>query len=84
MELSGLFSGLLAGIVIGAIARILVPTMQSIGCLVTVIIGILGGLAGEAIGASQGWGFWPTFLAQVLIAVFLVAITASLFRRANR
>ena len=37
MEMTGFFSVLGVGIVIGLIARILVPSMQPIGCLMTII-----------------------------------------------
>ena len=43
MDINSLLSGLFVGIVIGGIARILVPSMQPIGCLMTIFLGILGG-----------------------------------------
>ena len=59
--------------------------MQPIGCIVTIIIGIIGAFAG--IFVAQGFGyddwFWLTFLTQIFIAIVLVAITAILFRRSN-
>ena len=83
MELSGILSGLFAGVVIGLIARILVPSMQPIGCLLTIFIGILGAAGGLALAAALGWqdSFWLTFITQVVIATVLVAIVAAVFRR---
>ncbi len=81
MEIFGLISGLFVGIVIGLIARILVPSMQPIGCFVTVLIGVVGGAGGAFIGNAAQWGFWLTFGTQILIATILVAIVAAAFRK---
>jgi uncharacterized membrane protein YeaQ/YmgE (transglycosylase-associated protein family) len=42
----GLFSWILAGILIGGIARLLLPGRDPIGCLATIGLGILGALVG--------------------------------------
>lgn len=85
MDPSGIISGLFAGICIGLIARLLVPTMQPVGCLLTIFIGILGAGGGLVAANAMGWGgnFWLTFILQVVIATVLVAIVAALFRRSN-
>ena len=80
MEITGILSALGVGIVIGLLGRLLAPTMQPIGCLLTIIIGSVGALLGTALGSYLGWGFWPTFLVQILIAVILVSIVAGLTR----
>lgn len=85
MDPSGIISALFAGIIIGLIARILVPSMQPIGCIVTIIIGIIGAFAGLFAADRFGYAdsFWLTFLTQVFIAIVLVAITAFLFRKSD-
>jgi uncharacterized membrane protein YeaQ/YmgE (transglycosylase-associated protein family) len=85
MDPQGIISALLAGIVIGLIARILVPTMQPIGCVVTVIIGIIGAFLGLGAGEAFGYGnnFLLVLITQIFIATILVAITAALFRGAR-
>ena len=85
MEISGVISALFVGMIIGLIARILVPSMQPIGCIVTIIIGIIGAFAGifVAQGLNYDDSFWLVFLTQIFIAVVLVAITSALFRRAG-
>ena len=42
----GFFSWILAGLVIGAVARFLLPGRDPIGCLATVGLGILGAIVG--------------------------------------
>lgn len=85
MDPSGILSGLGAGIVIGLLARLLVPSMQPIGCIVTIIIGIVGAFAGLGVANWAGYAdsFWLVFLTQIFLATILVAITAALFRRAG-
>lgn len=91
MTPEGIISALFTGIIIGLIARILVPSMQPIGCIVTIIIGIIGAFAGIFVGNAIGYGpsngddysFWLVFLTQIFIAVVLVAITAALFRKSG-
>ncbi len=85
MDPTGIISALVAGSIIGLIARILVPSMQPIGCIVTIIIGIIGAFVGLGIAyyfnyANQ-WFF--VLITQVFIAVILVAITAAIFRRGS-
>jgi len=72
MDVNGIWSGLFAAIVVGALGRILVRGYQPIGCLLTLLIGLVGALIGGAIGHSQHWGFWGTFAIQVLISALLV------------
>ncbi len=85
MDINGVISAIFVGIVIGLIARILVPSMQPIGCIVTIIIGILAAFAGIFVAKGFGFAdsFWLTFLTQIFIAVVLVAITAFLFRKSD-
>lgn len=85
MDPQGIISALFAGIIIGLIARILVPSMQPIGCIVTIIIGIIGAFLGLFAADRFGYGdsFWLVFLTQIFIAVVLVAITAFLFRKSD-
>ena len=87
MDMSGFFSVLAVGIMIGLVARILVPSMQPIGCIMTIICGIVGAGLGLWVGVQfldQQSGFsWITLLVQILIAVVLVAIVAGLFRRSS-
>jgi uncharacterized membrane protein YeaQ/YmgE (transglycosylase-associated protein family) len=85
MDPSGVISAIFAGIIIGLIARILVPSMQPIGCIVTVIIGIVGAFLGLAVANWLDYkDTWIlVFLTQVLIATILVAITAALFRKSS-
>jgi uncharacterized membrane protein YeaQ/YmgE (transglycosylase-associated protein family) len=45
---------LTAGLVVGALARLLTPGRQSMGLMMTTLLGITGALVGGAIS----WGIW--------------------------
>jgi len=73
-----------AGLVIGLIAKAIVPGRQSIPLWLTVILGILGALIGNfiaaAIGVRHTGGFdWIRHILQVGVAVALVALVAPMW-----
>ena len=86
MTPENIISALVAGTIIGLIARILVPSMQPIGCIMTILLGIVGAFAGNAMGFgpnTDSYSFWLVLLVQIVIAVLLVAITAAIFRKGS-
>ena len=80
MEISGFFSAIFVGLIIGAVARLVVPNSQAIGCLLTVLVGIVAATIGAAIGSAQHWSFWLIFALQVLIGAIIVAIFSAASR----
>ena len=80
MDINGLWSGLFAAIVIGALARLLVRNNAPLGCFLTMAVGLVGAGLGLALGSALDWGFWLTFAAQVVIAALIVAPFAVLSR----
>jgi len=80
----GVVSFLLFGLVAGAVARLLTPGRQAIGCLPTLAVGVvgafLGGLVGEVVLGHHvhfGWSLGP-FLLSVLGAVVLLLLLEAL------
>ena len=74
-----IFFGLLAG----AVARLVTPGKQAIGCFGTLAIGVvgalLGGLLGEAVFDAEidfGWDLKPFLLAVAGAVVLLLALNA--------
>ena len=45
-------SWILFGLLAGAVARLVVPGRQSLGCLTTLAVGVLGALIGGALGEA--------------------------------
>lgn len=57
------------GLLIGALARLVIPGRQPIGVLATIAIGIAGSLIGSVIGHAVGAGQLVSFLLELGVAV---------------
>ena len=69
----GLILGyIVIGLIVGALARLVVPGRNPIGLLMTILIGIVGAIAGGLIAHAIGLGVILTFLVAVAIAALLV------------
>ena len=87
MEISGIFSAIVIGIVIGVLGRLALPGRQRIGILATIVVGIVAALLGSAIAAgfdvadTKGVD-WIEWLIQIgLAALGVAALDRSRFRR---
>ncbi|MFF5499300.1 GlsB/YeaQ/YmgE family stress response membrane protein [Streptomyces aquilus] len=87
MEISGIISAIVIGIVIGVLGRLVIPGRQRIGILLTIVVGIVAALLGSAIAAgldvadTKGVD-WVEWLIQVgLAAVGVAALDRSRVRR---
>ncbi|MGP4115326.1 GlsB/YeaQ/YmgE family stress response membrane protein [Streptomyces sp. 4N509B] len=56
MEISGIISALIVGLVIGLLARLVLPGRQRIGVLWTIAVGIVAALIGSAIAEGLDVG----------------------------
>jgi uncharacterized membrane protein YeaQ/YmgE (transglycosylase-associated protein family) len=75
---------LVVGLVIGGLGRLVVPGRQPIGCLLTVLLGIVGSVAGLAVAKAAGVDWWPfVLLCQVGVAAVCVALVATGLRRSR-
>ncbi|HEX6220101.1 MAG TPA: GlsB/YeaQ/YmgE family stress response membrane protein [Acidimicrobiia bacterium] len=77
--------GLVAGIIIGPLARLVLPGRQSISIGMTILIGAVGAIAGgllyEAFGGDETSGIdWIRLLIQVGVAAVLVLIYGAMSR----
>lgn len=77
--LATLVGGLLAGIIIGPLARLVLPGKQNISVIMTIVLGavgaIVGGFAYEALGGGGTSGIdWIRLLIQVAVAAAAVLI----------
>ena len=62
------------GLIVGLVARMIIPGSQHIGIIMTCLLGIAGGWLGGFIGKALGWyeeGHAAGFLMSVLGAVLL-------------
>ncbi|CAM5652338.1 hypothetical protein GCM10010329_10770 [Streptomyces spiroverticillatus] len=82
MEISGIISAIVIGLIIGILGRLVVPGRQKIGILWTILVGILAALAGAAIAKALGVNDtkgidWIEWLIQIGLAAVGVAALAS-------
>jgi uncharacterized membrane protein YeaQ/YmgE (transglycosylase-associated protein family) len=62
----------LVGLVIGALARLVLPGAQPIGWLATIGAGIAGALLGGIVGNAFGWGGLLELLLAIAAAALLI------------
>lgn len=83
-----LLGGLVAGIIIGPLARLVLPGKQDLSITMTVVLGavgaIVGGFAYEALGGTETSGIdWIRLLVQVAVAAIVVVIYGSTRKSAS-
>jgi len=72
---------ILVGLVIGALAKFVVPGRDPGGIIVTTLLGIFGSVAAEFVGRAIGWyrqGEPASFIASVLGAILILMLYRSL------
>ncbi|MFA3873495.1 GlsB/YeaQ/YmgE family stress response membrane protein [Streptomyces sp. MMCC 100] len=79
MEIDGIISAIVIGVVIGVLGRLVVPGRQRIGVLWTILVGIVAALIGSWIAsafdvADTGGVDWIEWLIQIGLAA--VGVTA--------
>lgn len=74
MEISGFFSAIVVGLIIGVLGRLMVSGRQPAGCIVTMVTGIVGALAGGWIAVQFTKSFWLILLVQVVVAAVITAL----------
>jgi uncharacterized membrane protein YeaQ/YmgE (transglycosylase-associated protein family) len=87
VEVSGIISAIVIGLIIGVLARLVVPGRQHIGVIWTILIGIVAALVGSAIAKAVGVADtkgvdWIEWLIQIgLAAVGIAALDRGRVRR---
>lgn len=80
--LATLLWGLLAGVIIGPLARLVLPGKQDISLIMTIVLGAVGAIVGgfvyDALGGTDTSGIdWIKLLIQVGVAAVVVLIYGS-------
>jgi uncharacterized membrane protein YeaQ/YmgE (transglycosylase-associated protein family) len=73
-ELMGILGWILFGLVVGALAKLVMPGRDPGGIIVTMLLGIAGAVLGGFVGRALGWyregeaaGFLMSFVGAVLL-----------------
>ncbi|MFG3172538.1 GlsB/YeaQ/YmgE family stress response membrane protein [Streptomyces sp. NPDC048200] len=87
MEISGIISAIVIGIIIGILGRLVVPGRQRIGILLTIVVGVVAAFIGSGVAAAFGVADtkgvdWIEWLIQIgLAAVGVAALDRTRSRR---
>jgi uncharacterized membrane protein YeaQ/YmgE (transglycosylase-associated protein family) len=90
VEVTGLITALVIGLIIGALGRLVAPGKQNIPIWLTLLVGVAAALLGSAIAAALGVAEtpgidWIELIIQVaLAAVGVVAVAGVYGRRGAR
>ena len=86
-----ILTALVVGLIVGALARLIIPGKQNIGVIMTIMLGVLGSFVGTwltyTLGYNNSNGGWQVipFLVGVIVAILLIAIYVGVTgRRAGR
>lgn len=85
MEDGGILTWLVVGLIVGAIARLFLPGRDPIGCLGTILLGVLGAIIG-------GWAWRELFgpqrdvawIGSIIAAMLLLALFRTVSYRRRR
>ncbi|KIH96521.1 transglycosylase [Streptomonospora alba] len=74
MEVTGIFTAIIIGLIIGVLARVILPGKQNIQIWLTIVVGIAAALVGTAIAGFAGYADtpgidWWELITQLVLAV---------------
>ena len=75
---------LIVGLIVGAIAKLLMPGKDPGGLIITMLLGVAGAFTAHLLGTNMGWyleGGPAGVVASILGAVFLLVIYRALVSR---
>ncbi|MDB6073121.1 MAG: GlsB/YeaQ/YmgE family stress response rane protein [Verrucomicrobiaceae bacterium] len=81
---SSIIGMIVIGLIVGVIAKLLTPGRDPGGCLVTIILGIVGSFVAGFLGRAVGWyteGQPAGFIASVIGAILVLLIYRKLSKR---
>jgi uncharacterized membrane protein YeaQ/YmgE (transglycosylase-associated protein family) len=76
-EVMSILWAIVVGLVVGALAKLIMPGRDPGGVLVTILLGIAGAVLASYLGSAMGWyaqGQSAGFIASVVGAIILLAI----------
>ena len=80
----GIIAAIIIGLLVGAVAKLLMPGRDPGGWIVTILLGLAGSFVAHFLGRALGWyhdGEAAGFIASVVGAIFLLVIYRLVARR---
>lgn len=86
MEVTGFFTAIIIGLIIGALGRLVLPGRQNIPIWLTLLIGVIAAILGTIVagifGVDETPGLdWIELILQIALAALGVALFASSYGR---
>jgi len=87
MTITGIFSAIIIGLIVGALARALLPGRQSIPIWLTIVVGIVAAFLGTALARAIGIPTetsgvdWLELVCQLIVAMVGVGLVAGAYGR---
>jgi uncharacterized membrane protein YeaQ/YmgE (transglycosylase-associated protein family) len=86
MEITGLITALVIGLIIGALGRLVAPGRQNIPIWLTMLVGVIAALLGTALASAVGVAVtpgidWIELIVQVALAAVGVSAVAGIYGR---
>jgi uncharacterized membrane protein YeaQ/YmgE (transglycosylase-associated protein family) len=75
----GIIGWIIFGLIVGAIAKLLMPGRDPGGWIVTILLGIAGALVGGFLGRAVGW-YGPNDAAGYLMSIFGAIVLLVVYR----
>jgi uncharacterized membrane protein YeaQ/YmgE (transglycosylase-associated protein family) len=84
VEVTGIITALVIGLVIGVLGRVVAPGRQNIPLWLTLLVGVVAALVGTAIAAAVGVAAtagidWLELIIQVALAAIGVSVVAGIY-----
>jgi uncharacterized membrane protein YeaQ/YmgE (transglycosylase-associated protein family) len=85
-----IIAAIIGGLIIGLLARLIMPGKQNIGLIMTTVLGVVGGLIGSWVAglfkySNANGGFeWIPFFIGIVAAIVLIAIYLAITGRGTR
>jgi uncharacterized membrane protein YeaQ/YmgE (transglycosylase-associated protein family) len=87
VTITGVFTAIIIGLIVGALARLVMPGKQNIPIWLTIVVGIVAAFLGTALARALGIPTatsgidWMELVVQVIVAVIGVALVSSAYSR---
>jgi uncharacterized membrane protein YeaQ/YmgE (transglycosylase-associated protein family) len=73
----GIIWTIIVGLIVGVVAKLLLPGKENMGMIMTIVLGIAGSLVAGMVGQALGWyeaGEGAGFIASVVFAIIILVI----------